>query len=882
MKKKKLLSAFLALVLLLGLLTALGGAAAADPPEEPAPEDRLAKYAGLKARITELEESFDALIAAIKAKDPTDSSARLLYFFRAFLGPLSDRLDAVMEAISDYHEGKTDRLSPLLFPDEIALDGTALDYEWEYTVIDESGAKEYTGFRFLDPDSGEAASSARIFRGSVYEAFAVLGDPDGVKRDLTEGKGDLADAVELARHALDSGNAKSAAQALFAYVDGLEKAADYMKASGLEKAMETIRDYDEDHVPPSEFAACELSTLDNELWEQHCELCSAYIWLAYQYMLADYGAYLSNHPSGAAEEEAMLAKINEYTFREWTDTASMLTEELIPRLFLLPLLPDGAAWAGGDGAGDRTAKYAELKDAIDETLDYVDALIEAHGDEADEIEEQHRKPLAALADKLEAAAEGVSAYFSGIADTLPFAFESGDARRIMSALGAVYGDPSGAARDLDVIAADVNAALADARTAIEKDNLIIAERAMLEYSDALETAANSIAACGIPGACGAISDLKEIIRTQDLHSSGLRADYDYYEWLPDYYRLLDYRDYLLDREDNLSEDEAALLQEIEAYTMFSLTEERPGIVKSIFSYFLKFDAPADAAFVSAPIAAGPDYDGAAHPLLRSGGTAEGGLPRYALGDSADTPPKDGDFGPDIPAAAEPGTYYVWVMVRGDIGHRDSEKQCIEAAVGKRKITVTAGSASRAYDGTALTSSVYSVTSDTDLAAGDWISEITVSGSQTDAGKSDNVPAGAKIRSAEGRDVTGFYDVTYEKGTLEVTKKAVSVSVDPDQGKTYGDADPTLTATADGVVGEDTLNYSLSRAVGENVGEYAVTVTPGENPNYTVTVTNGTFTISKKPASVSVVSGQGKIYGDADPGQSHAPTAGWSWRCAVAL
>ena len=82
-------------------------------------------------------------------------------------------------------------------------------------------------------------------------------------------------------------------------------------------------------------------------------------------------------------------------------------------------------------------------------------------------------------------------------------------------------------------------------------------------------------------------------------------------------------------------------------------------------------------------------------------------------------------------------------------------------------------------------------------------------------------------------------------------------------KTYGAADPALTATVEGLVGEDTLNYTLLRAPGEDVGTYAITVTLGENPNYEVTATNGTFTIARKAATITA-DDKTKIYGYTDP------------------
>ena len=54
-------------------------------------------------------------------------------------------------------------------------------------------------------------------------------------------------------------------------------------------------------------------------------------------------------------------------------------------------------------------------------------------------------------------------------------------------------------------------------------------------------------------------------------------------------------------------------------------------------------------------------------------------------------------------------------------------------------------------------------------------------------------------------------------------------------KTYGDDNPTLTATVTGTVNGDTLNYSLATTALKfsNVGDYPITVSLGSNPNYKV-------------------------------------------------
>ena len=84
-------------------------------------------------------------------------------------------------------------------------------------------------------------------------------------------------------------------------------------------------------------------------------------------------------------------------------------------------------------------------------------------------------------------------------------------------------------------------------------------------------------------------------------------------------------------------------------------------------------------------------------------------------------------------------------------------------------------------------------------------------------------------------------------TVTVVPKKVTVT--PDKiSKVYGDKDEELTYKADGLIEKDTLtDITLSRAEGENVGEYTITATQkeGANPNYEVTFNEGTFVIEAK-------------------------------------
>ena len=196
---------------------------------------------------------------------------------------------------------------------------------------------------------------------------------------------------------------------------------------------------------------------------------------------------------------------------------------------------------------------------------------------------------------------------------------------------------------------------------------------------------------------------------------------------------------------------------------------------------------------------------------------------------------------------------------------DPEEEIIEddthlLASWLKTLTITALNARKVYDGEALTSEGYTYSA---LEAGDSIESVTVTGSQTTVGKSNNVPSAAKVVNGD-KDVTANYDVIYVNGTLEVTPRSVTVKAD-DRTKVY-DNDPTtnpdLTATVTGAVKGETLDYTLAREAGQDVGDYAITVTAGTNPNYTVSVEEGTFSITARPVTVKA-DDQTKVY-DTDP------------------
>ncbi|MBR4232666.1 MAG: S-layer homology domain-containing protein, partial [Oscillospiraceae bacterium] len=132
-----------------------------------------------------------------------------------------------------------------------------------------------------------------------------------------------------------------------------------------------------------------------------------------------------------------------------------------------------------------------------------------------------------------------------------------------------------------------------------------------------------------------------------------------------------------------------------------------------------------------------------------------------------------------------------------------------------------------------------------------LTSITLSGSKTNVGEYDGaiVPSAAAIGNN-----TGNYIISYNPNKLTITKKAVTIEVDP-KTKVYDNdpsTDPELTATVTGAVAGDTINYTLSREPGQGVGEYAITVELGDNPNYDVTVIEtGKFVITNAIITITI-------------------------------
>ena len=140
----------------------------------------------------------------------------------------------------------------------------------------------------------------------------------------------------------------------------------------------------------------------------------------------------------------------------------------------------------------------------------------------------------------------------------------------------------------------------------------------------------------------------------------------------------------------------------------------------------------------------------------------------------------------------------------------------------RTLTITAGSASKQYDGTPLTRNSYTSEG---LAAGDAIQTVTVTGTITYTGSVPNVPSDAVIHNGAGEDVTGDYEITYNNGTLTITvnEKILKVEANSNSWKYDGEnhRDGGYTVIYDGVRYTVAAGDSLTLPTGDKV---TVTIT----------------------------------------------------------
>ena len=125
----------------------------------------------------------------------------------------------------------------------------------------------------------------------------------------------------------------------------------------------------------------------------------------------------------------------------------------------------------------------------------------------------------------------------------------------------------------------------------------------------------------------------------------------------------------------------------------------------------------------------------------------------------------------------PGTYYVWSI--DDVGNKSSK----QITVSTKPVTVTAGSTSRAWNGSALTNNTCTAGSN-QLLSGHTVtctmtSASTITVASTTIGQSasvNNVIDTVTIKDANNNNVTSYYNVTKANGTLTISYATPTISL----------------------------------------------------------------------------------------------------------
>ena len=170
-----------------------------------------------------------------------------------------------------------------------------------------------------------------------------------------------------------------------------------------------------------------------------------------------------------------------------------------------------------------------------------------------------------------------------------------------------------------------------------------------------------------------------------------------------------------------------------------------------------------------------------------------------------------------------------------------------------KITVTAGSDTKVYDGTPLTENTYSITG---LPEG-FTAVVYVSGTVTDAGSAENKVTSVSIRKGN-EDVTSqFSEIETVSGTLTVTKRTVTLKSESESKAFDGTplTKPDVTVGGDGFVDGEVSDLKATGSI-TKAGSVVNTIEYTENSgfkadNYTITKDEGTLTITKNDDEIIV-------------------------------
>ena len=188
----------------------------------------------------------------------------------------------------------------------------------------------------------------------------------------------------------------------------------------------------------------------------------------------------------------------------------------------------------------------------------------------------------------------------------------------------------------------------------------------------------------------------------------------------------------------------------------------------------------------------------------------------------------------------------------------------DLTVTKAQLTVTADNQSRLY-GDPNPPFTYVITG---FVNGDDISVVSGTADCTTTATQASPVGAYPITCTVGTLSAQNYVFAFVAGTLTINPAPLTVNVD-NASRAYGDPNPAFTGTITGLKNGDviTANYSTTATQLSPVGTYPITATlvdpGGVLGNYTVTINNGTLTIT--PAALVITANNAaRLYGDPNP------------------
>ena len=194
------------------------------------------------------------------------------------------------------------------------------------------------------------------------------------------------------------------------------------------------------------------------------------------------------------------------------------------------------------------------------------------------------------------------------------------------------------------------------------------------------------------------------------------------------------------------------------------------------------------------------------------------------------------------------------------------------SVGQATLTITANNANRPYGSTnPALSAAYS-----GWVNGDDTSSLTTAPTLSTTATSAS-PAGSYPITPSGA-VSPNYSITYVPGTLAVGQAALTITANT-ASKTYGAANPTLSAAYSGWVnGDDTSSLTTAPTLSTTAtsaspaGSYPITPSGAVSPNYSITYVPGTLAVGQAALTITANTAS-KTYGSANPALS-VSYSGW--------